>query len=220
MSRIRDAAARARGIEAALLHGPGVAFVAIVGLLRLALSVLRVDEDLGAAGRRASPTWSGCCCSGGRGDDVLAALGLPRVVGLIRVVVGRAAEPHRRIERRQEADADADGRRDHDVARAVGPIPGAAAVVVRRAMIVIARVAARQRVVDVAARRIAAVVMVAAVDAHFGVPRIAAIRAMRVIGGRGSRHAQRQCDETIRIHRRSGFHVTSPCSRVLRGKRK
>src|SRR6187397_2464670 len=48
----RNAAARPGRIEAALLHGPGVAFVAIGGLLRLALAVLGIDVDVGAVRRR------------------------------------------------------------------------------------------------------------------------------------------------------------------------
>src|SRR6185437_2641260 len=103
---------RLGGFEAGLVGRPAMAFVAILRLLILALTILWIDVELvlparagGRARRRRrarSRRIDGRIGARGRLDDLVGVRrGIPAIVNVIGVVIRHAAEVHRRIERRQ-----------------------------------------------------------------------------------------------------------------------
>src|SRR5665213_148459 len=154
-----------------------MALVAILLLLFGRLTVLRIRIELTRARRRRSVGRArirvligvtGVFGTGGRVHDlVLSLAGLPAVVGVVCVVIRNAAEPHRRVIRRQHRYEDTNGRPDDNEAPALGAIPRAAVVVVGIMCAVIHRdPPGGQRTHSVATRRISMVHVIARIPVH------------------------------------------------------
>ena len=140
----RNPAASLGRIESGLSSCPVVAFVAVGGLLVVALAVLRINDQIilrAAAGTGVLRSGRRLVGVVRRIHDRIAVLGgLPGVVNVVRVVLRNAPEPNRRIVGRQYRDDQTGGRSHHHETGAARRVPDAAAEIIAPAGVIVGMV--------------------------------------------------------------------------------